>query len=155
MVLKSMDYHALIENIPYTQKAIGTDKGLAKIGDAVVNLAYSVAKSIYLTKNNSTNHITRTGDKVNKNILSKALKDADMKSFAKNRANSHDLANTVEAIIAYLWLKEKISIHQLISRLTSNLSGNISHRIKEIDNAAYAFTQVLHSVKQDLPEKEL
>lgn len=150
-----MDYHFLIENIPYTQKAIGTDKGLAKIGDGIVNLAYSVAKSIYLTKKDSTNHITRTGDKVSKKILAKALKEADMKGFAKNRASSHDLANTVEAIIAYLWLNDKMSIHKLIYILITNLSGNISHRIKEIDNAAYAFTQVLLTFKQDLPEKEL
>jgi uncharacterized cupin superfamily protein len=150
-----MDYHFLIDNIPETQKAIGTDKGLAKIGDGIVNLAYSVAKSIYLTKKDPTKHITRTGDKVNKNILAKALKEADMKSFAKNRANSHDLANTVEAIIAYLWLKDKISIHKLIYLLITNLSGNITHRIKEVDNAARAFMQVLLSVKSDLPTKEL
>jgi hypothetical protein len=150
-----MDYHFLIENIPYTQKAIGTDKGLAKIGDGLVNLAYSIAKSAYLTKKDSTDHITRTGDKVSKNVLAKALKDAKMKGFAKNRASSHDMANTVEAIIAYLWLNDKISIHKLIYLLATNLSGNITHRIKEIDNAAYAFTQVLLSVKEDLPEKEL
>lgn len=155
MVLKPMDYHFLIENIPYTQKAIGTDKGLAKIGDGIVNLAYSVAKSIYLTKKDTTDNITRTGDKVSKKVLAKALKDANMKDFAKNRANSHDMANTVEAIIAYLWLNDKISIHKLIYLLITNLSGNITHRIKEVDNAAYAFTQVLLSVKQNLPEKEL
>jgi hypothetical protein len=150
-----MESHILIENIPETQKAIGTDKGLAKIGDGIVNLAYSVAKSLYLTKKDPTNHITRTGDKVNKKILAKALKDADMKDFAKNRANSHDMANTVEAIFAYLWLNDKISIHKLISLLNSHLSGNITHRIKEVDNAAHAFTKVLLTFKQDLPTKVL
>ena len=49
-----MDYEFLIEDLnrKKSQKNIGTDKGLAKIGDGIVNLAYSVAKSIFLTKNN-------------------------------------------------------------------------------------------------------
>ena len=47
-----MDYEFLIADLnrKKSQKSIGTDKGLAKIGDGIVNLAYSVAKSIYLTK---------------------------------------------------------------------------------------------------------
>jgi len=58
-----MDYEYLISdlNLNKTQRAIGTDKGLAKIGDGIVNLAYSVAKSIYLTKNNPNNKNVRTG----------------------------------------------------------------------------------------------
>ncbi len=87
-------------NLNLTQKSIGTDKGLAKIGDGVVNLSYSVAKSMYLTRNNKNNKIIRTGKKVSKIILAEALKDANMKSFSRNRANAHDLADTVEAIIA-------------------------------------------------------
>ncbi|TXT63818.1 MAG: hypothetical protein BAJALOKI3v1_310047 [Promethearchaeota archaeon] len=150
-----MAFEFLIQNLPYTQKAIGTDKGLAKLGDGIVNFSYSVAKSVYLSQNNSSKRIIRTGEKVNKSILSIALKSANMKSFAKNRADSHDLANTVEAIVAYVWLKDLISIKEIIDLLINNLSGNISHRIKEIDNAAHAFTQLLLSLKKFLPEKEL
>lgn len=150
-----MVYDFLVQNLPETQKAIGTDKGLAKIGDSIVNFTYSVAKSIYLTQNASKNNIIRTGDKVSKNILAKALKDAHMKSFAKNRADSHDLANTVEAIVAYIWLKDIISIQEIIDLLVVNLSGNISHRIKEIDNAAKAFTQLLLKIKKHLPRREI
>ena len=65
-----MAYKFLISDITQinSQKSIGTDKGLAKIGDGIVNLAYSVAKSIYLTKKNS-NRVLRTGLKVSKKIL--------------------------------------------------------------------------------------
>lgn len=150
-----MAYEFLVQNLPKTQKAIGTDKGLAKIGDGIVNFTYSVAKSYYLTQSNSKKQIVRTGEKVNKNILSKALKDADMKAFAKNRADSHDLANTLEAIIAYVWLKDWITIKEIIDILINNLSGEISHRIKEIDNAALAFTELLLKIKKYLPEKEI
>ena len=62
-----MSYKFLIKDLN-SQKKIGTDKGLAKIGDGIVNLTYSIAKSIYLTENSST--ILRTGIKVNKTIVS-------------------------------------------------------------------------------------
>jgi len=135
-----------------TQKSIGTDKGLAKIGDGIVNLAYSMAKSIYLTKN-SSNNILRTGLKVSKKILSNALKNAEMKSFARSRADAHDLANTVEAILAYVWLSNKITLHEIIDFLTENLSGNLHNRTEEIHSATEAFTNLLNFIKKDLPEK--
>jgi len=135
-----------------TQKSIGTDKGLAKIGDGIVNLAYSMAKSIYLTKN-SSNNILRTGLKVSKKILSNALKNAEMKSFARSRADAHDLANTVEAILAYVWLSNKITLHEIIDFLTENLSGNLHNRTEEIHSATEAFTNLLNYIKKDLPEK--
>ena len=71
-----MDYEFLIKdlNLNKSQKIIGTDKGLAKIGDAIVNLAYSVSKSNFLTKNNPTNKPIRTGKKVGRTILEAALK---------------------------------------------------------------------------------
>ncbi|MBY8988694.1 MAG: hypothetical protein KGD61_09590, partial [Candidatus Lokiarchaeota archaeon] len=94
-----MSYNFLLKDLNnnLTQKSIGTDKGLAKIGDGIVNLTYSVAKSIFLTRNSKNNKSVRTGVKVSKTILANALKEADMKKFAKSRADAHDLANTVEA----------------------------------------------------------
>ncbi|MCK4285857.1 MAG: hypothetical protein KAX18_06625, partial [Candidatus Lokiarchaeota archaeon] len=99
-----MDYEFLIRdlNINKSQKAIGTDKGLAKIGDGIVNLTYSMAKSIILTQTNLNNKVLRTGLKVSKKILANSLKNANMKNFAKSRADAHDLADTVEALIAYV-----------------------------------------------------
>ena len=54
-----MAYNFLLKdlNLNLTQRSIGTDKGLAKIGDGIVNLTYSVAKSMYLTRNNKNNKI--------------------------------------------------------------------------------------------------
>jgi len=148
-----MPYEFLINNLPKTKKAIGTDKGLAKIGDGIINLSYSIAKSIYLTKKSNSNQIIRTGQKVSKKILANALKNANMKEFAKNRADAHDLANTVEALVAYVWLVNKISIEELISLITTHLSGNITRRFDEIENATSAFTKVLISIKPFLPTK--
>ena len=144
-----MSYKFLISDLN-SQKRIGTDKGLAKIGDGIVNLAYSIAKSIYLTENSS--NIIRTGIKVNKTILSNALKNAGMKNFAKNRADAHDLANTVEAIIAYVYLNNKMTLNEIIDFLKDNLSGDIQSRTLEIKNASVAFTNLLNYTKKFLPE---
>jgi hypothetical protein len=133
-----------------SQKKIGTDKGLAKIGDEVVNLAYSLAKSIYLTENNP-NRKYRTGLKVSKKILSKALINAKMKYFAKHRADAHDLADTVEALIAYVFLTNKMTLFEIVDFLKKNISGNIQLRTQEIANATYAFTQLLIHIKNFLP----
>ena len=149
-----MVYEFLISDLNKinSQKNIGTDKGLAKIGDGIVNLAYSVAKSIYLTRNNSNKEAVRTGLKVSKKILSNALKNANMKNFAKNRADAHDLANTVEAIVAYVWLSNKMSLKEIIDFLTENFSGTLQGRIDEINNAINAFTNLLNYTKKFLPE---
>ena len=150
-----MVYDFLVKDLPKTQKAIGTDKGLAKIGDSIVNLTYSVAKSIFLTNNHPDNKIIRTGQKVNKQILAEALKKANMKNFAKNRADAHDLADTVEAILAYAWINRIITIDKIIESLENNLSNNITNRVKEIEIAANAFAKLLDNIKEFLPEKKI
>jgi hypothetical protein len=149
-----MDYEFLIRdlNINRSQKAIGTDKGLAKIGDGIVNLTYSMAKSIVLTQSNLNNKVLRTGLKVSKKILADSLKNADMKKFAKSRADAHDLADTVEALVAYVWLSNQMSLNEIIDLLTSNLSGNLTIRSEEIKNATEAFTKLLITIKKLLPQ---
>jgi hypothetical protein len=148
-----MDYEFLISDLVHkkTQKSIGTDKGLAKIGDAIVNLAYSTAKSIFLTQNSVNNNIVRTGKKVGKKILEVALKNANMKSFAKTRADAHDLADTVEALVAYVWLSNNMSLKEIINFLVDNLSGDLYNRNEEIKNATIAFTNLLIHIKKFLP----
>ncbi len=149
-----MSYDFLLKDLnnKLTQKSIGTDKGLAKIGDGVVNLTYSVAKSIVLTRNSKNNNSIRTGLKVSKTILANALKEADMKNFAKNRADAHDLADTVEALVAYVWLIKKMTIEDIITFLVSSLNGNLTVRGEEIRNATIAFRKLLNEIKKYLPE---
>jgi len=148
-----MDFKFLISDLIKikSQKEIGTDKGLAKIGDGIVNLVYSVAKSIYLT-NNLNNKILRTGIKVNRTILSNALKNADMKNFARSRGDAHDLADTVEALIAYVWLNNDITLKDMIEFIAENLSGDLTIRTEEVKNATEAFKVLLNHIKSFLPE---
>lgn len=148
----SFDFLLKDLNNNLTQKSIGTDKGLAKIGDSIVNLTYSVAKSIVLTRNSKTNKNIRTGMKVSKTILANALKKADMKKFSKSRADAHDLADTVEALIAYIWFIEKMTIEDIINILVNSLKENLIVRSEEIKNATVAFTNFLIHIKKYLPE---
>ncbi len=148
-----MDYKLLLTDLStnLSKKSIGTDKGLAQIGDAVVNLAYSVGKSLYLSKNNPNKKIIRTGTKVNKTILSSALKKADLKSFAKLRSDAHDMANTVEAIVAYLWINQQYTLPDLINFISDHLYGNPSSRKEENNIASEVFTKFLNKYKDFLP----
>ncbi len=148
----SFDFLLKDLNNNLTQKSIGTDKGLAKIGDSIVNLTYSVAKSIILTRNSKNNKTIRTGMKVSKTILANALKKADMKKFSKSRADAHDLADTVEALIAYIWLIEKMTIEGITNILVESLDKNLTVRSEEIKNATVAFTNLLIHIKKYLPE---
>ena len=152
-----MVYDYLLKDINQhlSQKVIGTHKGLAKIGDELVNFVYSVAKSIYLTKSDSNNKVVLTSRKVGKKILAAAIKEADMKQFAKNRADAHDLADTVEAIIGYIWLSKKMQIEELIDFLVDNFNGNLSDRNEEIKQARQVFAKLLDHVKPFLPENKL
>jgi len=146
-------YHFLITDLKkdFTQKRIGTDRGLAKIGDGIVNLSYSLAKSIYLTQNSKNKNISRTGVKVSKKILAEALKAANMKEFARNRADAHDMADSVEAIVAFVYLDDLMSIEDITSYLLKQLSGNLLNRQEEIESARKAFTSLLNEMKQYLP----
>jgi len=149
-----MPYDFLLKDInsTLTCKSIGTDKGLAKIGDGIVNLTYSIAKSIFLTKVNKNNKSIRTGLKVSKKILAEALKKADMKKFSKSRADAHDLADTVEALIAYIWFCDTMTIKDMVNFLADSLSGDLYNRSEEIQNATIAFTKLLLHIKKFLPE---
>ncbi|MBY9012412.1 MAG: hypothetical protein KGD70_08555 [Candidatus Lokiarchaeota archaeon] len=148
----SFDFLLKDLNNNLTQKSIGTDRGLAKIGDSIVNLTYSIAKSIVLTRNSKNNKSIRTGLKVSKTILANALKEADMKPFSRSRADAHDLADTVEALIAYIWFTKKMSMEDIINFLVDSLNSNLTVRNEEIRNATIAFRKLLIEIKKYLPE---
>jgi len=149
-----MSYDFLLKDIHnnLTQKSIGTDKGLAKIGDGIVNLTYSIAKSIVLTQNSKNNKSIRTGAKVSKTILANALKEANMKGFSRTRADAHDLADTVEALVAYIWFIRKMTIEDIIHFLVESLDGNLTIRSEEIKSATIAFKNLLIEIKKHLPK---
>ena len=76
-----------------------------------------------------------------------------MRNFAKNRADAHDIADTAEALVAYVWINKKMTLQEIIDLLESNLSSDLLNRKEEITSATEAFTVLLKKMHQFLPEK--
>ena len=120
-------------------REIGTDKRLAKFGDIITNMAYLLAITA------SKGEID--AKKVSKKILSNALKKAKMKKYAKKRPNSHDMANTVEAFLGYMYLYEHWGIEKMAKILIKILNHyNFEIYKEEIDGSIQAFSQLLQII---------
>ena len=96
------------------------DKGLAALGDALVNFAYSLALSISLGR--------PTGDRLDNRTLSEALRAASLRELMPRRMSRHDLANAAEALLAYGWLTGAVGFWEIVEALTgadhvASLSG--------------------------------
>jgi hypothetical protein len=105
---KLSDYSKLLERIDSIEIA-AKDKGLAKLGDEIVNMVYSLAESIFINK--------ATGEKVNATILSESMRLSGLRFLAKSRANAHSIADSAEAVIAYAYLQNKVSIDDFIEKI--------------------------------------
>ncbi|GAB4309288.1 MAG: hypothetical protein Kow0069_08370 [Promethearchaeota archaeon] len=98
-----------------TLSQVARDKGLAKIGDCFVNLTFSLALSL------STG--TRTGEKVPKKVLAQAVRATNLRRYAPPRADAHALADAAEAILAYAWLAELVTLKEAVDELAAPLSS--------------------------------
>ena len=120
-------------------KEIGTHKSLAQFGDSVTNLIYSYAKSVIIAQ--------FTQRKVNRTVLSHALKNAGMKKYAKTRSDAHALADTTESFIGYMFCAEGWTLDQMSSQLWEKLSQYDLHDYKEETKGAIeAFTYLLTNI---------
>ena len=130
----------------HTMKEIGRNKGLAKLGDSITNLIYSLAKTVVIHQLDQR--------KVNKTILSNALKNAGMKEFAINRSGAHDMADTVEAFIGFMYCCENWTIDEMVQILIPTLEQyDIRDYRLEIEGPIAAFTVLLKKIKAFLETK--
>ena len=104
------DYSIIVKEIDSIEKA-AKDKGLAKLGDEIINMVYSLAESVFINK--------PTGEKVNATTLSVSMKLSGLRHLAKTRANAHSIADSAEAIIAYAFLEKKVSLDDLVKKVIS------------------------------------
>ena len=72
-------------------------KGLARLGDLLTNLLFSLAYSLHST--------SFAGEKVAGKTLAAALRSADLRELAPSRLDAHGLGDCVEAMIAYAWIR--------------------------------------------------
>ncbi len=119
---------------------IAKDKILARIGDNVVNLAYSLAVFILTNRN--------AGKKVPGKILSTALRESNLRIYAGSHQDAHSLADTVEALIGYCWLKGDLTINIMVDILTENMSSNI--KANGCFESVKAFKKILEKIELTL-----
>jgi hypothetical protein len=123
---------------------IMNDKGLAKVGDGIVNLCYSLAKSRVLGH--------ATGDKVRDSVLARAIRATEVYRYISRRTDSGRAADAYEAIIAYLWMKGTITVQETVDALAKTLQiDSKTNRKKEGEIAALTFQHFLEQHIDSLP----
>ncbi|MHA1937341.1 MAG: ribonuclease III family protein [Candidatus Thorarchaeota archaeon] len=126
-------------------KTIMRNKGLAKLGDNLVNLCYSLAKSEVL--------MGPTGEKVRDSVLARAIRDTPVYTHIGRRTDSGVAADAYEAIIAYLWLTGRLSIESIVSKLVKELDiDSETNRKQEGEIASHAFRKLLLDAMSFLPD---
>lgn len=125
-------------------ESIMHDKGLAKVGDGLVNFCYSLAKSLVLGY--------ATGEKVRDSVLARAIRSTSVYSHMNRRTDAGRAGDAYEAIMAYLWMTEKISISDMVDSLSESLViDSTTSRKKEGEIAAIAFQKFLECNIEHLP----
>ena len=127
-----------------TIESIMHDKGLAKVGDGLVNFCYSLAKSLVLG--------VATGEKVRDSVLARAIRATSVYQHMNRRADAGRAGDAYEALMAYLWMTEKITILDMVNSLSESLDiDSTTSRKKEGEIAAVAFQKFLQDHIQFLP----
>ncbi|TMI13558.1 hypothetical protein E6H35_06635 [Candidatus Bathyarchaeota archaeon] len=91
-----------------------TNTELAQFGDSLLNFAYSIA----LTETTSR----PKGTKVQDRILADAAVKAGLRKHLPRRVGRGEVANSLEALLGYVWLQKMITLEEIVSCLkTENL----------------------------------
>jgi len=95
---------------PTAISSIMQDRKLASLGDAYVNLVYSLA----LTQVNGEPQ----GVKVSDRILASAFKAAGLREYLKTRRSRKDFANASEALLIETYRKGLLTINESVKIVT-------------------------------------
>ncbi len=125
----------LLGPYPSTEKAL-LDKELAGLGDALVNLMYSLGLSLARGR--------AAGAKVSNLVLSGALASAGLRSIAPSRADRQQLADVAEATIACAWLRGALTLEDAARTIADELAKrDFSNREDIQDGARDGFALIL------------
>ena len=131
-----------------TIDSIMQDKGLAKIGDGIVNLCYSLAKSLVIG--------SATGEKVRDSVLARAIRSTSLYQHMGRRTDIGRAADAYEAIMAFLWLKGMMTIEGAVTTLVPLLEIDAAtSRTREGEVAARAFQALLEENQNHLPPSHI
>jgi len=127
---------------------IMNDKGLAKIGDTLVNFIYSLSKSIVIGSS--------TGEKVRDSILARAIRQTSIYERIGHRTDAGTAGDAYEAIVAYVWLTKRIQIDSIVDMLAALLPLDTqTSRRAEGRIAAEAFKSMMDHLIGLLPKSLL
>ncbi len=110
------------------------DKDLAALGDAYVNLLYSLVVS------QKSGH--PTGAKVNNKILAEAVRKSGLRKLLPRRIDRHVLGNAAEALIVFAWLADTVTFEDSLKILN------------EKNDAVEAFTVLLREILERLDKRD-
>ncbi len=117
-------------------------KELAKLGDPLTNLLFSLAYSLHLNR--------FIGEKISGKILAAALRYANLRQLAPSRLDAHGLGDCVEAMIAYAWLQGFFTISDAAALLQEQIlqldPGTKQTKAERLENIAKAFAIFLLSI---------
>ncbi len=122
------------------------DSGLAQIGDNVLNLCYSLAKSLVTG--------IATGDRVKDTVLARSIRASELYSEIGRRTDAGRAGDAYEAIAAYLWLSGRITIETITETLVQHLDiKKRMNRKMEDEAATHAFHILLTKMSETIPER--
>ena len=104
-----------------------TSHKLASLGDAYINLVYSLALS--------NRKGQPSGAKVKGTVLAEAIKKAGLREYLPSRMTRHMLADAAEALIVYALLHNCITIEESVTTL------------EKTDDPIDGFNQLLATIK--------
>jgi len=122
------------------------DKGLARLGDAFINLAFSYAKTKVKGR--------PCGEKVPDRVLSRALELAGV--HFPRRLDHGGRGDIVESILARSWMAGALTLDEAVSTIASQLSitdAVSESRWQEREAAARAFSQLLRLCLERYPQE--
>jgi hypothetical protein len=126
-------------NFSLDLKTVLLDKNLSKFGDAIVNFIYNAA--IFEETKQSK------GVKVWDSCLAQACKDSHLREFLGTRKNAGEIGDAVEAFIAYVYVRNKSSILEMIQILFRNIHQKkqmLANQEKEL--CTESFTVLINSL---------
>jgi hypothetical protein len=102
--------------LPYSSEKKGlmsilADSELAKLGDAYINFAYSLAVSMQMGKPANV--------RVPGRVMAEALKQSGLRKYLPNRVSRHDQGDAVEALIVYTWLQDLMPLEECVAVLSA------------------------------------
>jgi hypothetical protein len=92
-----------------TLSQVLVDRQLASLGDAYVNLVYSLSLSKRKRR--------PCGAKVKGTILAEALRKAGLRTLLPSRIDRHTISDAAEAIVVYAWLHNLLTLEESVETI--------------------------------------